>query len=250
MQEIGTKFETEMINALNNKFYKDLSANLKNIIFNMFPNVDDLSEIKAKHCEPYGKPDIKITINNDIHYLSLKTGTAKAIHCEAFTKFLDKVKNIGVSERTISILKQFQYGDGTEDGTGEKRYSYEELFPKMISDIKFANEELNYSNEKMVEFVDILVFKGNYPEYPSADFIYHGNIEYGVIVSRTKVLKHLRRKNYDYMRNLHIGPIQFHPYARYVDFEANYPEKREKTNFKWINFEADLYYISTHYNYN
>lgn len=35
-------------------------------------------------------------------------------------------------------------------------------------------------------------------------------------------------KKYDYMRNLHIGPFQFHPYARYVDFEANYPEKEKK----------------------
>ena len=247
MIDTGTKFEAEIISNLNDKTYDQLSANLKNIIRNMFPDVCEHSLIKAEHCDPYGKPDVKITINDESHFLSLKTGTAKSIHCEAFSKFLAKVEEIGVSEKTISILKRFQYGDGTEDGTGEVRLTYEELFPKMVQDIKYANEELNYSNEKMVQFVDTLVFKGNCPEKPSADFIYHGNIEYGVIVSRQKILKHLRRKNYDYMRNLHIGPIQFHPYARYVDFEANYPEKREKTNFKWINFEADLYYISTHY---
>ena len=247
MIDSGTKFEAQMIDALNNKRFDDLSANLQNIIKTMFPNVEKSNIITSEHCEPYGKPDIKVTINDETHFLSLKTGTSKMIHCEAFEKFLLKVKDIGVTEKTISILKRFQYGDDTEDGTGKKRYSYEELFPLMFNDFRYANQDLNYSNEKMVQFVDILVFKGNYPEYPSADFIYHGNIEYGVIVSREQVLRHLRRKNYDYMKNLHIGPIQFHPYARYVDFKENYPEKREKTNFKWINFESDLYYISTHY---
>ena len=243
----GIKFEKIFISAVNNKHFDELSNNLQHIIKVMFPYTFNEGIITACHCDPTGKPDVKIVIGTEEHYLSLKTGSSQAVHCEDFHKFLDKVNKIGVSEKTISTLKRFQYGDGTEDGTGTVRQSFVELFPQMVKEIKDANEELNYSNDRMVEFVDILVFKGNYDEKPSADFIYHGNMDYGVIVSRNQVLKHLRRRNYEYMRNLHIGPIQFHPYARYVDFESNYPEKREKTNFKWVNFESDLYYISTHY---
>ena len=117
----------------------------------------------------------------------------------------------------------------------------------MLKDFSVANEELNQYNQDVVNFVDKVVFIGNDENLPSADFIYHGNINFGVICSRQNVIKHLRKRNYDYMRNLHIGPIQFHPYARYVNGVGKHEYKRDIVNFKWINFIGDLEYIAQHY---
>lgn len=37
-----------------------------------------------------------------------------------------------------------------------------------------------------------------------------------------------------YMKNLHIGPIQFRPYARFTDFKETHPEKRLVVAFRWV----------------
>lgn len=243
----GTLAEQEFIKALDMQKFSDLNNNLKNFISIIFPQIDDSEVLHAEHCNPLGKPDIKVTFKGESHFVSLKSGTAEHVHNEQLTKFLKKIEMFHVPSFVMDTLKRFHYGDGTLDGTGDVRMSYEELFPTMISDIRVANDYLNESNDNIVNFVDTIVFKGNDESLPAADFLYHGNVNYGIMCSRKQVLKHLKRKNYDFMRNLHIGPIQFHPYARYVAGDGAHPFKRELVNFKWVNLIPDIDYIFNHY---
>lgn len=245
----GTNFEDDFIESINTKKYFNLSENMKQVIKTMFPNVKEENQIVAEKCDPYGKPDIKVTIGDLSHYVSLKTNTAKHIHSEELSIFIKQLTNFNISSKTLDTIRKFHYGDGTLDGTGNIRMTYDELFPTMIKEIKEANEELNEFNEHVVKLVDKFVFIGNNESRPSADFIYHGSLKFGVICSRKQVLKHLRRRNYDFMRNLHIGPIQFHPYARYASFKEKHPYKRDIVNFVWVNFISDLEYISNHYSF-
>lgn len=243
----GIEFENEFINSINNKKFKELSENLRRILNIIFPALSDNDLIVAEHCDPSGKPDVKISVNNESHYISLKTNTAKHIHSEELEKFIGKLEDFEISKTSIDTIKKFHFGDGTTDGSGINRMTYDELFPIMINDIKNANEELNSYNEKVVKLVEKFVFIGNNASIPEADFIYHGSINFGVLCSRKQIVKHLRRRNYDYMRNLHIGPLQFHPYARYANFKERNPYKRKIINFVWVNFVQDLEYISSHY---
>lgn len=243
----GTQFELDFMNALNEKHFSELSENLQKVVKMIFPNVSSQDIVKSEKCDPYGKPDISIIVNGVAHFVSLKTNTAKHVHSESLNVFVDQLKNYNISNDTINVIKKFHYGDGTLNGKGEIRMSYDELFPTMISEIKIANEELNQFNERMVKIVDKFLFEGNDSSKQEAEFIYHGSLNFGVLCSRKQVIKHLRRRNYDYMRNLHIGPLQFHPYARYASFKEKNPYKREIVNFVWVNFISDLEYISEHY---
>lgn len=248
MFNTGIQFEKDFIQCLNGKKYSELTENLKNVVKCIFRLVKDEDIILAEECDPYGKPDVKISLNGESHYISLKTNTAKHLHSESLDKFITQLEDYQISKETINTIKKFHYGDGTLNGTGDVRMTYDELFPLMISDIKKANDELNFYNERMVSIVEKFVFVGN-NDRPEADFLYHGSINFGIICSRNQVLKHLRKRNYDYMRNPHIGPLQFHPYARYATFKERNPYKRNIINFVWVNFVSDLEYISSHYSY-
>lgn len=243
----GLKVENDLIEALNNKKISEISNNLKHLILHIFDNVNLNATIMAEHCDPRGKPDIKLIIENETHYLSVKSGQSKSIHCEEINKFIKFLSDSEVSQETIDTILLYQYGDGTTDGSGKERLGYDDLFPFLVKRIKKANEELNEYNDFLLRFIDRVLFKGNFPDLPAADCIYHGNVEYGVACTKKQIIKHLRKKNYDYMHNLHIGPVQFRPYARYVDFIERNPGKRSITQFGWVNLNADLMYISERY---
>lgn len=245
----GKQFEIDFIEALNMKNYENLSENLKNLVKIVFPHICEGEKIYAESCDPYGKPDVKLTFRGESHFISLKTNSSKHVHSEALSLFVDQLNNFGISEETINTIRKYHYGDGTINGNGTTRMTYDELFPTMINEIKKANEELNFYNDRMVNIVEKFVFIGNDENKEQADFIYHGSLNFGVICSRKQVVKHLRKRNYDYMRNPHIGPLQFHPYARYASFKERSPYKREIINFIWINFISDLEYISQHYSF-
>ena len=227
----GLKVENELIESLNNKKVSELSNNLKHLIVHIFPNVQLNDVILAEHCDPRGKPDIKLSVNNEVHFMSVKSGQSKSIHAEDIVKFVDYLIDKNISQETIDTILMYQYGDGTTDGTGKKRLDYDELFPVLSKRIKKANEELNEYNDFVINFIDKVLFKGNFNDLPEADCIYHGNIEYGVVCTKRQIIKHLRRRNYDYMHNLHIGPVQFRPYARYINFIERNPEKRKISSF-------------------
>lgn len=77
--------------------------------------------------------------------------------------------------------------------------------------------------------------------------IYHGDIHYGVVCSKTQILKHIDYRNWAYMNNPHIGPIQFRAHARYIGKEIKNEERRWEIDFWWANLGADLDYIAERY---
>ena len=96
-------------------------------------------------------------------------------------------------------------------------------------------------------FIYRCLFKGTQEKNIEADFIYHGDVNYGVVCSKDQIFKHVDRRSWDYMDNLHIGPIQFRPHARYTNTEIKREEKRWKVDFWWARLPADLDYIAERY---
>ena len=123
----GFEFENEFINTINCKKINEIPLNIRSCLKQMFDGVEDENScFFATHCDPRGKPDVEITFKNQKHYISLKTGSATIVHAENIDIFISKLEKLGISKSTIEIIKKFQYGDGTTDGTGTKRLSYEE----------------------------------------------------------------------------------------------------------------------------
>lgn len=243
----GLKNELSIIEAINDKKYNELSNNMKNIVERMFTKIDEDAVFIAEKADPRGKPDIIVHHNGETHYMSVKSGNNEQVHAEALDKFIQFVKSYGFSDATINTMLLFHYGDGTFDGTGTVRHDRDTLMVMMKRDIQSANEELNANRKFMMDLFARVVFDGNYSDLPGADFIYHGNKDYGVLCSRVQIVKHLRRRTYSFITSPHVGPIMYRPYVRYTDFKEMHPEKRNIVNFKWLGMNGDLSYITDKY---
>lgn len=245
---IGIFREEEMILELNNTKVKDLSRNLYHLCQDLFGHLNDEDIVYCAHIDGFIKPDFSIRINDEVHYVSMKSGSSNVVHGENIDKFVTFLHEKGISERTIETVLLYHYSDNTIDGTGTERYTYEEIMVSMKKRIIEANNELNLNKQFVLDLVNRVMFQGTFKENMPADCIYHGDTEFGIVTTKKQILKHIIRRSYDWMHNLHIGPIQFNPHSRYVGKEITDPEKRKMINFYWPNLKADMEYISSRYN--
>ena len=240
--------EDEMVYRLNNK-YVDLSNNLKNLINALFGVVDENTTIKSEKIDGFIKPDFYIDCNGHKKYVSMKTGRATSVHQELVKNFVLFLRELGISKKTQQTILLYQYGDGTMDGSGTKRFEYEELRLKLKQRIKEANEELNRDKKILMKVVEHCIYLGTQENAIAIDCIYFGTYEYGNVVTRRQLDKYFRVKNWDWMENLHIGPLQLRPHARYINKEIKNPYRREKIEIFWANMTSDLEFISSRYDY-
>lgn len=247
---MGFKNENDIIKAINKKRYFRLNNNLKYNLKKVFEVISPFARFYAKKCEEkYCKPDIVITHKNRTVYVSIKSGHSTTIHEEYLRSFILFLRENGISTETQKTIILFHYGDGTLNGTGKKRLSHSEITISLASRIKTANIELNSNKDLIKNFVNRVLFDGNKDFKEKADCIYHGKVELGIICTKKQIMQHITKKNYAHLNNLHIGPIMFYPYARYLDFRDTSPQKRNIVQFSWPNLVADLEYISRRYEY-
>lgn len=245
----GLLREEEMAFELNNKTISELTNNSKNLIKNLFGVLDENSLVECYRLDDSSKTDLVISYNGQKHYVSMKSGAAVIVHNEILDNFINYLRSEGISERTIKTIRLFHYGDGTEDGTGMNRQSYQDIVYQLKDEIALANIELNKRTDFVVRVVERLVFKGSNDSFQEADSFYFGDRNFGVVVTKNQIIKHLYRKNFDYYNNLHIGPLLLRPDCRYAGKAIRSERKRNRIVAYWPNLQSDISYISRRYNY-
>lgn len=246
-KNIGFFKEEELIIGFNYKSIGELTNNGKHVIKEIFGHINDNNKIKCTAVEDYQKPDFCISIGEEKHYVSMKSGRSNIVHQEYVVPFCKYLKERGISNRTLQTILLYQYGDGTLDGSAPVRMTYEKLRYLLRDRIKDANEELNKNKEFVLSIIDRAIFKGAKEENIEADYLYHGDFDYGIVVSKTQLFKHCLRRDWKWMDNLHIGPIQIRPHARYIGKEIKREKSRQRLEFYWANYYEDLDYISKRY---
>ena len=247
-KNVGLFNEEEMVLLLNEHKFKDLSNNAKYIITEMFGHVNDEEMIHAQKIEGSFKPDFFVEVNGIRKNVSMKSGRNIIIHQELVKQFVQFLKMKGISKETTDTILLYHYGDMTTDGTGKERFPYRKISYLLDKRIKKANVELNANKEFVLVMIYRLVFIGTHRDNIVADYIYHGDKEFGVVVSRKQVFKHIYNGKWDFLENLHIGPIILHPHARYVGREIKNEKRRQTIEAHWPNFYSDLRYIAKRYN--
>ena len=241
----GIRNETEIMDAINGKKYCELSKHLQHIVKEMFSDIENDSVIHVEKVPGFAKPDLKFTVYNESHYLSVKYGTSSQVHCVELEVFVKWLKDHEFSDHIIECFKKYHYGDGTLDGTGEKRMSQQETLNTYKSEIEEINEAFNANRYLVRDLAKLVIFDGNDSNKPSADFIFHGDIEEGEICSMDSVLRYFKTKKADKLITPHFGRIILRPYARYLSGKETYPEKRHKVVFEWCRMIWDLEFIKT-----
>ena len=216
-QDTGTKFENYLVNLFNNKKFSELNNQGQYVIKNIFDKYDDNAVFESGLVRGFMKPDIYIKHGDKTVHISVKTGTARTVHQERISTFIPFLRRLGISNRTLQTILFMHFSDGTMDGTGEKRYSFEDMRYHLKDRIIEANRELNSRIEIVQAFIEHCMFVGVITNAIPADYIYHGEENFGYLVSKEDFIKYIKRKNWSYLSNLHIGPVYFRCHARYLN---------------------------------
>ena len=246
---LGNFKEVEVIQSLNGKKVKELSNNLRNLMTPLYGFLDEEEIVQCYKIEDFIKPDFVTVYKGEKKYISMKSGRAESVHQESISNFIAFLRSQDISQRTLETILLYQYGDGTIDGTGKQRYEYNKLRLKLDARIQDANRELNRNKEFIMKVIERCMFVGTLANAIPIDCIYFGDYRYGVVATTNQIEKHIYRKNWNWMNNLHIGPLQLRPHARYVGKEIKNPESREKVECYWANFASDIDFISERYDY-
>ena len=246
-KNIGRLKEDEFVLALNDKRAGELSHNLKHVLREMFGLYDDNEKVECGLIDKFQKPDFYIKFKGVTKNVSLKTGRATIVAQEDIKSFIMFLREWNLSIESQKTLLYFHFGDGTLNGAGTKRMSYLELMNKMKPKIEKLNEELNDNKEFIKEMITRTMFKGTREENIEADYIYFGDVNYGVVCSKKQIFKHIDRRSFDFIEGPHIGPLKFRPHARYSSSRVITEESRWKVDFWWLNLAADMAYISERY---
>ena len=245
----GTQKELEMVMNLDGKKVGELSNNLRTFMQALFGILDNEEIVHCSKIEEFIKPDFVVTYKENKKYVSMKSGRAETIHQENIKTFILFLRSLGISKRTQQTILLYQYGDGTLDGSGKERMDYNKLRLVLEERIQEANEELNSSKEIIMKVMERCLFVGNLENAIPIDCVYFGDYRFGVTATVNQMRKYITRKSFHWMKNLHIGPIQLRPHARYINKDIKHPEAREKLECYWANFSSDIDYISSRYDY-
>lgn len=245
----GYTNEKLIVEALNNKKYSEINSNLQTFIRDLFSYQDEDCLIKCEQIDGVYKPDIAITYKGITYNVSIKSGRADMLHGENIKTFIPFLRRMGVSEETLKTIVLFHYGDGTYDGSGPKRETSYNAYMMYRNRIKKANEELNKEEDFIDKVLERIMYQGVDPHAPGVDFLYFGTPEYGVAVSKKQIATYIRKRNWKFLNNLHIGPIFIKPHARYANTSIKSQTLRDKVHCYWPHLCEDLDRISKRYTF-
>lgn len=245
----GIYKEDEMIFHLNDKKFGEVSNNLRNLLTALFGTLEEEEVIHATKTEGFIKPDFILECSKGKKYLSMKTGRAETVHQEFIRPFICFLREQGISNRTLRTILIYHYGDGTIDGSGEARIEYNRLRTLLEPEIARANEELNADKDFVWKVMERCLIIGTVEGAIPIDGIYFGDYRYGVLATTGQIKKHIYRGNWKWMKNLHIGPLQLRPHARYYGKDIKSQKRRDKIDLYWANLGSDIDYISSRYDY-
>lgn len=241
--------EDRIMNSINNHKLNEIPMNLRYTLQSIYYFVGDNETVLCKKPDSFIKPDLIIKVDNEIRYVSIKTGRAEVVHNEIIDNFVKYLKEEGISQETIDTIKLFHYGDGTTDGSGKTRKCYIEVMSELKDKIKMANKELNYRKAFVLKTMRRCVFQGVDDSNPSIDAIYFGDERFGIVTTTKQIVAHIKKRSFDYIDNLHIGPLLLRPHSRYVGRQVADERNRERIVAYWPKLSADLEYISKRYDY-
>ena len=242
--------EERLMYSIDGKTFKQLNGNLQHFVSLILPYMDKEMVIKCSKTEDYIKPDLCIYQGNQRVYVSVKHGTTETLHDEKLNPFINFLREHGIEEDVINAYLLYHFGDGTTDGTGENRLPAFDARVKYDEQVKKVNAAFNKSIDFIKEFADRVMFKGVNPDAEAADVLYHGDEDYGSFISRNQLMRHLERRNYNFMtQNVHIGPFIVRPKARYPGREIKNNDHRNKIVVSFPRLLNEVMYISGRYKF-
>lgn len=248
LKNSGQTRENTTVFKLDGTKVADLNKQERYLLRCMYGELDDNEVIRCETLDNAYKPDFYVIYKGIKKYVSFKTGHTATIHQEYLSTFLEFLKEEGISEDSLNDFAFFFYRDGTTDGTGTRKMLIKEIVERYPNRAMKLNDELNYSKDFIKKFVERVLFIGRDKNNPEADYIcYWRDYDKPIVVNKKQIMSHLSKKDWDFMDNPHIGPIQFRPHVLYKQDNAYRDKYADRIDCWWSNFLSDLDYIDRYY---
>ena len=236
----GIRNEIEISNELNNKKIYELKPLEYELIHNLYGNNLDENEIlKCRVDNNKFKYDIIITYKNINKYISIKMGSKNGVHVENLYTFIDFLYLLKIPKSYIYDYKKFHFADGTHDNSGNKRISTEEFiknYPKVIKNIK-----LFLNNKKYLDlFIDRFLISGVKTNIKIDGLIYGTKNDF-IFISRNELYEMFYFFSDKESESLNISMFFIGPFARCLNYNQKYEEKRMYIQVKWYDIFGDYF---------
>ncbi|CAA6827398.1 MAG: Unknown protein [uncultured Sulfurovum sp.] len=239
MKNNGFKNEKGLVKALNTKYFYQLNKNLKNLIKSTFKHYD--MPIKCELLTENHKSDIQIQIGTESHTYSIKMGKGNSIHQEpldSFLKFLEK--EYALNPKIKENLQRFIWADGTLNGHGAIQHrissrTFKKRNPQLIEEIQ------SYFDKFKKPLIQRFLIEGINSQ-SSAEFIYYGTVNKGVVCKSTAILDWV--SNHNARGVLHIGKLTFQAWNRNLKGKKKSEKKRGVIQLKWGGLKKDIQKIA------
>lgn len=239
MSEIsGLDNEYEFVKYLNRKKVKELNPLMRDVIKDIYNNIDDESIIKCWRNHFKQKSDIFIKINKVMKGISIKKGMKNSVHVEGISYFRGFLKQNNVDNKIIEEYLKYHFADGSIDGTGEIRHSVIEYKQKNQENIDKINDVFN--DESIIRAaIDRFLLKGNNSDY-YIEGIICGEINDFLWINRKDIEQIVLDKRFNYSTSIHFGPLVCQPKNRCLNYNPLYEKDRYCVRIKWYSLFDDI----------
>lgn len=214
MRIVKRKNKEQILRALHNMRYCDLSENFQKFVKYIFPNIKSNDLIICKK-HSGSKIAFSIIVDGQSKNISVQSGDIVLVYKGRIKEFVTFLKSINVSKECIYSLLLYHYADGTYDGSAQESSSFGELlcvdYQKEIKIVEkeFRNKELL---TKVIDFVLLREKSGL-----EIDYFYFGNACKGIFSSAEAVKKNIINEKNKYVhRFMRIGVMNFLPLNRNI----------------------------------
>lgn len=217
MKNTTLRYEFDFIHYFNNKTFRELSTKWRKHLQRIFPTITEDTVINCyKHENYFAKGDVDLHIKGQKKIISLKNGRNTCMHRERFASFYHFLKDLGVSDFTLSVLTLYQFGACRTFGHEDKPLTREEIGEKYGPLLKKANKELN--SERIIDaIIDRAVITGKQEYRLPMDYLYYGNLEKGILISVDQIYELVKSRKELSSSWIHFGQLVFQPAARSRD---------------------------------
>lgn len=234
----GTDNEFQFVLALNNKKVKELNPLLRQVIDDIYYDINEEDIIKAWRNHKKQKADILLNINGIIKGISIKLGSRNSVHVEHIGEFCDFLYKLGASKDIVLKYISFHYADGTLNGRGIIRQSTEQYKKLYHEDIQTINKFLN-TPKNMSSAIERFVLKGNNSDY-EIDGIIYGTPDDFLWLKKFDIIRILMFNYDDFCSTIHFGSLVCQPLNRCLNYNTKYSYGRYYVQIKWYSLFDDI----------
>ena len=234
----GINNEFDFVLAFNNKKVKELNPLLHKIITDIYFDAAEDDLIKSwRNCKRQ-KADIFLCINGVLKGISIKMKSRNSVHVEQIKDFCNFLYELGASEELVKKYIACHYADGTLNGKGIERQSFEQYKKFHQKDIDEINSFLN-TPINIEKALNRFVLKGNNSEY-EIDGIIYGTPGDFLWIKKSDIVSIILFNMDKYCSAVHFGSLICQPLNRCLNYNNRYSYGRFYVQVIWYNLFDDI----------